>query len=168
MQILRRKEYQVHCSTRVVASLLHLKAETVEERQQLVRNTASALHKYGHMRLADFKTSENMYGHFAEPTTLLGPGLEVEEQGGDTLRDFLEIHDVTLNFGSPETADMMSGRARGSAFTITESMKDICKTSFKTHFLHLILRYLSSKTFNGRLLYQQEAGICICTIVMGK
>ena len=116
MQILRRKEYQVHWNTRVMASLLHLKAETVEERQQLVRNTASALHKYGHMRLADFKTSENMYGHFAEPTTLLGPGLEVEEQGGDTLRDFLEIHDVTLNFGSPETADMMSGRARGSAF----------------------------------------------------
>ena len=116
MQILRRKEYQVHWNTRVMASLLHLKAETVEERQQLVRNTASALHKYGHMRLADFKTSENMYGHFAEPTTLLGPGLEVEEQGGDTLRDFLEIHDVTLNFGSPETADMMSGRVMGSAF----------------------------------------------------
>ena len=114
MQILRRKEYQVHWNTRVMASLLHLKADTVEERQQLVRNTASALHKYGHMRLADFKTSENMYGHFAEPTTLLGPGLE--EQGGDTLRDFLEIHDVTLNFGSPETADMMSGRATGSAF----------------------------------------------------
>ena len=114
MQILRRKEYQVHWSTRVMASLLHLKAETVEERQQLVRNTASALHKYGHMRLADFKTSENMYGHFAEPTTLLGPGLE--EQGGEELREFLEIHDVTLNFGSPETADMMSGRVRGSVF----------------------------------------------------
>ena len=120
MQILRRKEYQVHWSTRVMASLLHLKAETVEERQQLVRNTASALHKYGHMRLADFKTSENMYGHFAEPTTLLGPGLE--EQGGDTLRDFLEIHDVTLNFGSPETADMMSGRATGVYFLEYQSL----------------------------------------------
>ena len=108
-----------------MASLLHLKADTVEERQQLVRNTASALHKYGHMRLADFKTSENMYGHFAEPTTLLGPGLEVEEQDGDTLRDFLEIHDVTLNFGSPETADMMSGRATGFDFWILSLVAEI-------------------------------------------
>ena len=35
MQILRRKEYQVHWNTRVMASLLHLKADTVEERQQV-------------------------------------------------------------------------------------------------------------------------------------
>jgi len=58
------------------------------------------------MRFASEKTATNVYEHFAEPTIFsFGEEKEISEK----LKDFEEIHSVTVNFGSPEVADQMSG-----------------------------------------------------------
>merc|ERR1712241_811274 len=62
------------------------------------------------MRFAADKASSNLYEHFDEPTVVKIANTEIAEtESCQTLRDFLEIHDVTLNYGRPETADQMSG-----------------------------------------------------------
>jgi len=85
---------------------LHLDSDVLDDKQTLLKNTANSLYKVGYLRLASDKTSENVYQHFAEPTNTLNLNIDNYKE---SLKDFLEIHDVTLNFGSPETADQMSG-----------------------------------------------------------
>ena len=52
------------------------------------------------------KTADNVYHHFAEPTELINVK---QEKYQERLADFYEIDEATLNFGSPETCDQMSG-----------------------------------------------------------
>merc|ERR1719323_24716 len=78
-----------------------------EDKQAVLKNIAKSLYKIGHLsRLADMKTSENVYHHFAEPTEIIN--IEPEKYK-DKLKDFLEIDEATQNFGSPEICDQMSG-----------------------------------------------------------
>jgi len=90
----------------------HLVGVPTEEKfghnEEVLRTTAKSLYKIGHMRLADMKTATNVYEHFSEPTVLQLPSQE-EQESSEPFKDFLEIHEVSLNFGSPETADQMSG-----------------------------------------------------------
>ena len=75
------------------------------EATKALRNVSKSLFKVGVMRFASDKTATNVYEHFAEPTIALGG----ERKPSEKLKDFEEIHSVTLNFGSPEMADQMSG-----------------------------------------------------------
>ena len=74
----------------------HLDSDVLDDKQTLLKNTANSLFKVGYLRLASDKTSENVYEHFAEPTNTLNLSLDKYQEN---LKDFLEIHDVTLNFG---------------------------------------------------------------------
>ena len=78
---------------------LHLDSDVLDDKQTLLKNTANSLYKVGYLRLASDKTSENVYEHFAEPTNTLNLNVEKYQ---DNLKDFFEIHDVTLNFGRNE------------------------------------------------------------------
>ena len=78
-----------------------------DDKKLFMKTTSKSLYKLGYMRYAADKASSNLYEHFAEPTVQLvdsGSGERCE-----TLKDFLEIHEVSLNYGRPETADQMSG-----------------------------------------------------------
>jgi len=75
-------------------------------KKQILKTTSTSLYKLGFQRLEDHKTSSNVYEHFAEPTAELD---SFSEDSCKTLKEFLEIHEVTLNYGRPETMDQMSG-----------------------------------------------------------
>ena len=105
---------------------LHTNSDIHQDRDKrsIYKTTATSLHKTGFLRLADNKASENKYEHFAEPTELLNVNCESYR---DSLNDFFEIHDEVLNFGSPETADMMSGAVYFHAST----SEDKCSQSLR-------------------------------------
>jgi len=71
------------------------------------RVIAAGLYKLGSQRLADGKTSTNIYSHFREPTSppFTSPG----PPPSGHLEAFHHLHQIVLNFGSPEVADQMSG-----------------------------------------------------------
>ena len=85
---------------------MNIKNSDSSARNYSFRNTASSLYDIGLKRFEANKTSENLYQHFAEPTVLHDVKNQCHQ---DQMKDFLEIHDATLNFGSPETCDQMSG-----------------------------------------------------------
>jgi len=85
---------------------MNIKNSDSSARNYSFRNTASSLYDIGLKRFEANKTSENIYQHFAEPTVLHDVKKQCHQ---DQMKDFLEIHDATLNFGSPETCDQMSG-----------------------------------------------------------
>ena len=84
---------------------LHDDADDVKK--VFLKTTAKSLYKLGYLRLAADKTSSNLYEHFAEPTEELNN--YVSEESCKAMKEFLDIHDVTLSYGRPETADQMSG-----------------------------------------------------------
>ena len=84
---------------------LHLDSDVLDDKQTLLKNTANSLYKVGYLRLASDKTSENVYQHFAEPTNTLNLNIDNYKE---SLKDFLEIHDVTLNFGRNEYLTIFS------------------------------------------------------------
>ena len=95
------------CLPRVLPRYLHSDAE---DRKLFLKTTSKSLHKLGYLRLAADKTSSNLYEHFAQPTEELNNNeRDDSSNSSNTLREFLEIHEVTLNYGRPETADQMSG-----------------------------------------------------------
>jgi len=75
-----------------------------EDGSTTLRNVSKSLFNVGKVRLENQKTSTNVYEHFADPTVVLENRKQSEK-----LKDFEEIHAVTVNFGSPEMADQMSG-----------------------------------------------------------
>ena len=81
-----------------------------DDKKIFLKTTSKSLYKLGYQRYAADKASSNLYEHFGEPTAVKKC---VETDGSaenwKTLKDFLEIHEVTLNYGRPETADQMSG-----------------------------------------------------------
>ena len=80
------------------------------DKKLFLKTISKSLHKLGYMRFAADKASSNLYEHFDEPTVVKIANTEIAEtESCQTLKDFLEIHDVTLNYGRPETADQMSG-----------------------------------------------------------
>jgi len=81
-------------------------SDVTTTRKYSIRNTASSLYDIGLKRFEGNKTSENIYQHFAEPTVLLDAKKKFQQ---DEMKDFIEIHESTINFGSPETCDQMSG-----------------------------------------------------------
>ena len=88
-----------------VTRLIHQHHDTSAERTKALRNVSKSLHKIGKMRFEADKTASNVYEHFADPTAALNGDTKPSER----LKDFDEIHSVTVNFGSPEMADQMSG-----------------------------------------------------------
>ena len=103
---------------------LHINSDIHQDKRSIYKATSTSLYKTGFLRLADNKAAENKYEHFAEPTELLN----VESENyRDSLHDFFEIHDEVLNFGSPETADMMSGAVYFHAST----SEDKCSQSLR-------------------------------------
>ena len=93
---------------------LHMQSAILEDKRTIAKITATSLHKIGHLRLADNKTPVNVYEHFAEPTKPLNANVKTEKYR-TSLKDFLDIHDEVLNFGIPETSDLMSGAKNLSA-----------------------------------------------------
>ena len=80
------------------------------DKKLFLKTISKSLHKLGYLRFADDKASSNLYEHFDEPTVVKIATTEgAETESCQTLKDFLEIHEVTLNYGRPETADQMSG-----------------------------------------------------------
>ena len=79
-----------------------------DDKKLFLKTTSKSLYKLGYLRYAADKASSNLYEHFDEPTVTKLEDTESAESC-HTLRDFLEIHEVTLNYGRPETADQMSG-----------------------------------------------------------
>ena len=85
-----------------------------EDKKLFLKTTSKSLYKLGYQRHAANKASSNLYEHFDEPTVVkLGDtDTDTDTESADicqTLKDFLEIHEITLNYGRPETADQMSG-----------------------------------------------------------
>ena len=103
---------------------LHINSDIHQDKHSIYKTTATSLFKTGFLRLADNKAAENKYEHFAEPTEILNVNIENYRV---SLNDFLEIHDEVLNFGSPETADMMSGAVYFHAST----SEDKCSQSLR-------------------------------------
>lgn len=92
------------------------------------------LYKSGKLRYVAEKTSTNVYRQFRDPTvSSMEPDIQfgqnqpkaVEEAVTKNLLDFEEIHQVTVNFGSPEVADQMSGNIYMHA-TVTEDECSKC------------------------------------------
>ena len=103
---------------------LHINSDIHQDKRSIYQTTTTSLYKTGFLRLADNKAAENKYEHFAEPTELLNVK---SENYRDSLHDFFEIHDEVINFGSPETADMMSGAVYFHAST----SEDKCSQSLR-------------------------------------
>ena len=81
-----------------------------EDKKLFLKTTSKSLYKLGYLRYAADKASSNLYEHFDEPTAVKLGATDTESAGiCQTLKDFLEIHEITLNYGRPETADQMSG-----------------------------------------------------------
>ena len=81
--------------------------DNAEDKKLFLKTTSKSLYKLGYLRLASDKTSSNLYEHFAEPTEELNN--YVSEDCCLAMKEFLDIHDLTLSYGRPETADQMSG-----------------------------------------------------------
>ena len=97
------------CPPRIRIRSIHL--GDGDDKQLFLKTTSKSLYKLGYMRLAADKASSNLYEHFDEPTALkfLDNSNFPLSYFDSSLKDFLEIHEVTLNYGRPETADQMSG-----------------------------------------------------------
>ena len=81
---------------------IHIDAK--EERTKALRNVSKSLFNHGKLRFEADKTSTNVYEHFEDPTLNKN-----DIKASERLRDFEVIHSVTVNFGSPEMSDQMSG-----------------------------------------------------------
>jgi len=86
-----------------VIRTIHFNAK--DERTNAVRNVSKSLYIVGKQRFETEKTATNVYEHFKEPTINLSDKIN----SSDRLKDFEDIHSVTVNFGSPEMSDQMSG-----------------------------------------------------------
>ena len=81
-----------------------------DDKKLFLKTTSKSLYKLGFMRYAADKASSNLYEHFGEPTAVKKLAeTNSSAENWKVLKDFLEIHEVTLNYGRPETADQMSG-----------------------------------------------------------
>lgn len=76
---------------------------------------SAGLYNLGCIRAKEDQSSRNVYRHFKDPTSLdpslsgnLPKVLGSPATSGH-FQDFQQIHQITLNFGSPEVADQMSG-----------------------------------------------------------
>ena len=102
-RMLLRKSLSLIIKRANLVKNIHFDAK--EERTTALRNISKSLFKHGKTRFDAGKTSTNVYEHFEDPTLNCYSDYESSER----LKDFEDIHSVTVNFGSPEMADQMSG-----------------------------------------------------------
>jgi len=78
------------------------------------KSISAGLFKLGSERAKEDQSSTNHYRHFKDPTSLdISLNTKLPEVLGTPatsghFQDFQHIHQITLNFGSPEVADQMS------------------------------------------------------------
>ena len=86
-------------------SIRQIYSETKGERANALKNVSKSLFDVGEQRCkAEKNATANVYEHFKD-STLITDNIKPSER----LKDFDEIHTVTVNFGSPEICDQMSG-----------------------------------------------------------
>ena len=105
---------------------IHQQQDPTVERTKALRDVSKSLHLVGVQRFEAAKTATNVYDHFKDPTISLNDDIKPSER----LTDFEEIHSVTVNFGTPEMADQMSG----SIYMHASMVED--KSSQVRFFLH--------------------------------
>jgi len=86
-----------------------------DSNQDALKLISAGLYKMGSMRYMAEKTSTNVYSHFRDPCSQAPsmaeppPALLAERAFSGHLEDFHHLHQIVINFGSPEVADQMSG-----------------------------------------------------------
>jgi len=86
-----------------------------DSNQDALKLISAGLYKLGSMRYMAEKTSTNVYSHFRDPCSQAPslaeppPAVLGERAFSGHLEDFHNLHDIVINFGSPEVADQMSG-----------------------------------------------------------
>jgi len=101
--MLLRKSLSLIIKRNNLVKNIHFDAK--EERITALRNISKSLFNHGKTRFEADKTSTNVYEHFEDPTL----NSYSDYKSSERLKDFEDIHSVTVNFGSPEMADQMSG-----------------------------------------------------------
>jgi len=86
-----------------------------DSNQDALKLISAGLYKLGSMRYMAEKTSTNVYSHFRDPCSQAPsmaeppPTVLGERAFSGHLEDFHHLHQIVINFGSPEVADQMSG-----------------------------------------------------------
>jgi len=78
-------------------------SQSRQGKSKILKNISQSLFLVGQHKYDIEKTATNVYEHFNDPTSLL------ETNKSENIKDFCQMSEVIINFGSPEMADQMSG-----------------------------------------------------------